>query len=166
MSGDEVSELRADGCSAGGCEKEEGASALASVCRTDGVGDRVGNEEYVAEGEGKLEMLPCREGFFDLFALSYGLWRALPLALDIESFFLFEGALVSISGICAFNLSWVQSGVLGNPAKLATSSVVRVLAPVVLWSSVIMIGLDMPDPMSRPVWSVMVKWTLKPTFSR
>lgn len=40
------------------------------------------------------------------------------------------------------------------------------LAPVLLWSSVIMMGRVTPEPTTRPALSSIVKWTLNPTFSR
>jgi len=75
-----------------------------------------------------------------------------------------DGALVSTVGVCALRIS-CDHPFDGRLENEATSSLLRWLAPVVLWSSVIMIGLDTPDPINLPVWSVMVKWTLNPTFS-
>lgn len=57
-----------------------------------------------------------------------------------------------------------QSGATGE--KALRHSGFRLLAGEVLWSSVIMIGLETPAPTTRPTLSSIVKRTRKPTFSR
>lgn len=44
--------------------------------------------------------------------------------------------------------------------------VADLLTPVLLWSSVIIMGRVVPDPTILPTESNIVKWTLKPVFSR
>lgn len=60
---------------------------------TDGVGDRVGREEYDADGEGesRLVTLPSREPFFGLLALSYGFCLFILATLE-GSFLRLDGA--------------------------------------------------------------------------
>lgn len=121
-----------------------------SICCSmdEGVGDLVmGKDENTVEGEGKLATLPSLDPRLGLPDESYGLTRFGP---EILSFFRFEGA--RESGITSVKRppAWAHS-VSTFMNAVAKSACRNVLADgTVLWSSVIMMGLDDPVPTIRP----------------
>lgn len=132
-----------------------GIGSEPSICwRTvEGVGDLVmGNDEKVVEGDGALATLPSLDVRLGLPEESYGLGR-----LVLESCFRFEGARASGEISVAVPAIWDQSE--STFMKPLVNSACRVVFEdgAVLWSSVIMIGLDDPVPTIRPRWSIMVR---------
>lgn len=159
-SGEEVSDPSNPSCK-GGTLLETECSVAPVLCKLENGVEAlvVGSGEYEVDGEGALEALPSRENRIGLTEESYGFGRVFEtFVLDGVSFFRFDGARLSgTEGISLFNnpLTCGHSG-CSRPVKLPMSSG-GLLAVEVLWSSVIMIGLDIPDPTMRPASSIIEK---------
>ena len=101
-------------------------------------------------------MLPSRDTRLGFADASYGFGRFFPKPELVTSFLRLDGAPGStVGGISPSTPPTCDQSGRSRDKPLDSSG--TLFAVDVLWSSVIIIGRDIPDPTIRPVWSINEK---------